>query len=177
MIQSPYLVASEPAFALFRELRARGVRIRISTNSLASTDNLKAFSGYLDQREELLESGVEVFEYRPDPEIQESIMDRYAELRAEAPVFAVHAKSLVVDRRVAYVGTYNLDPRSENLNTEIGVVIHDTAQAAAVADAIVTDMLPGNSWSAANDDPDRYASTAKRVRAWVWSWVPIEPLL
>ncbi len=67
VIQSPYLVASEPAFALFRELNARGVRIRISTNSLASTDNLKAFSGYLDQREELLEAGVEVFEYRPDP--------------------------------------------------------------------------------------------------------------
>ena len=52
VIQSPYLVVSEPAFALFRELRARGVRIRISTNSLASTDNLKAFSGYLDQRDE-----------------------------------------------------------------------------------------------------------------------------
>jgi putative cardiolipin synthase len=177
VIQSPYLVASEPAFVLFRELTARGVRIRISTNSLASTDNLKAFSGYLDQREELLEAGVEVFEYRPDPQIQESIMARYAALRAEAPVFAIHAKSLVVDRRVAFVGTYNLDPRSENLNTEIGVVIHDTAQAAAVADAIVTDMLPGNSWNAATDDPDGYASTAKRVRAWLWSWLPIDPLL
>jgi putative cardiolipin synthase len=177
VIQSPYLVASEPAFALFRELNARGVRIRISTNSLASTDNLKAFSGYLDQREELLEAGVEVFEYRPDPQIQESIMDRYAALRAEAPVFAVHAKSLVVDGQVAFVGTYNLDPRSENLNTESGVVIHDAAQAAAVADAIVTDMLPGNSWNAASDDPDRYASTAKRVRAWLWSWLPIDPVL
>jgi len=177
VIQSPYLVASEPAFALFRELEARGVRIRISTNSLASTDNLKAFSGYLDQREELLEAGVEVFEYRPNPEIQESIMDRYAALRAEAPVFAVHAKSLVVDRQVAFVGTYNLDPRSENLNTEVGVVIHDAAQAAAVADAIVTDMLPGNSWNAATDAPDGYASTAKRVRAWLWSWLPIDPVL
>ena len=177
VIQSPYLVASEPAFALFRELNARGVSIRISTNSLASTDNLKAFSGYLDQREELLEAGVEVFEYRPDPEIQASIMDRYAALRAEAPVFAVHAKSLVVDRRVAFVGTYNLDPRSENLNTEIGVVVHDAAQAAAVADAIVTDMLPGNSWNAATDDTDGYASTTKRVRAWLWSWLPIDPVL
>jgi putative cardiolipin synthase len=177
VIQSPYLVASEPAFVLFRELTARGVRIRISTNSLASTDNLKAFSGYLDQREELLEAGVEVFEYRPDPEIQESIMARRAALRAEAPVFAIHAKSLVVDRRVAFVGTYNLDPRSENLNTEIGVVIHDAAQAGAVAAAIETDMLSGNSWNAAADDPDQYASIAKRVRAWLWSWLPIDPVL
>jgi phosphatidylserine/phosphatidylglycerophosphate/cardiolipin synthase-like enzyme len=48
------------------------------------------------------------------------------------------------------VGTYNLDPRSENLNTEVGVVIHDAAQAAAVAGAIDIDTLPANSWSAAD---------------------------
>jgi putative cardiolipin synthase len=177
VIQSPYLVASEPAFELFEDLRARGVRIRISTNSLASTDNLKAFSGYLDQRERLLEAGVEVFEYRPMPKVQHEIMSRYSELRAAAPVFAVHAKTLVVDRRVAFVGTYNLDPRSENLNTEVGVVIHDAQQAAAVADAIATDTLPGNSWNAGVDDPDRYASSAKRLRAWLWSWLPIDAVL
>ena len=177
VIQSPYLVASEPAFELFDTLRARGVRIRISTNSLASTDNLKAFSGYLDQRRRLLDAGVEVFEYRPDPQVQHEIMSRYSELRAEAPVFAVHAKTLVVDRRVAFVGTYNLDPRSENLNTEVGVVIHDAQQAAAVADAIATDTLPGNSWNAGVDDPDRYASSAKRLRAWLWSWLPIDAVL
>jgi putative cardiolipin synthase len=177
LIQSPYLVVSEPAFELFRRLRARGVRIRISTNSLSSTDNLKAFSGYLNQRDELLAEGIEVFEYRPAPDVQRQIMDRYAALRAEAPVFAVHAKSFVVDRRVAFVGTYNLDPRSENLNTEVGVVIHDGPQAAAVADAIATDMLPGNSWNAADDDPDQYASTAKRVRAWLMSWLPLQPVL
>jgi putative cardiolipin synthase len=177
VIQSPYLVVSEPAFALLRQLRARGVVIRISTNSLPSTDNLKAFSGYLDQRDELLEAGVEVFEYRPDPVIQQEIMSRHGAVRTAPPVFAVHAKTLVVDRRIAYIGTYNLDPRSENLNTEVGVVIHDAQQAAAVADAIATDMLPGNSWSAASDDPDRYASTPKRLRVWLWSWLPIEPLL
>ena len=150
---------------------------RISTNSLASTDNLKAFSGYLDQRERLLEGGVEVFEYRPDPQVQHEIMSRYSALRSTPPVFAIHAKTLVVDRGVAFVGTYNLDPRSENLNTEVGVVIHDAQQAAAVADAIATDMLPGNSWNAASDDPDGYASTVKRLRAWLTSWLPIDAVL
>jgi putative cardiolipin synthase len=177
LIQSPYLVVSEPAFELFRKLRARGVRIRISTNSLKSTDNLKAFSGYLAQREELLAAGIEVFEYRPDPAIQREIMDRYAALRAEAPVFAVHAKTLVVDRSVVFVGTYNLDPRSENLNTEVGVVIHDAAQAAAVAEAIARDMLPQNSWNAASDDPDQYAPWTKRAHAWLTSWLPLQPVL
>jgi putative cardiolipin synthase len=175
-IQSPYLVLSEPAFALFRELRARGVQIRISTNSLASTDNLNAFSGYYDLREELIEAGIEVFEYRPNPAVQAEIMARYSAQRATVPVFAVHAKTLVVDRRVVYVGTYNLDPRSENLNTEVGVVIYDAAQAAAVAAAIDTDMLPANSWSA-TEDPDQFAPFAKRARVWFLSWLPLEPLL
>jgi putative cardiolipin synthase len=175
VIQSPYVVLSAPAFAMFRQLRSRGVRIRISTNSLASTDNLQAFSGYFDQREELIEAGIEVFEYRPDPQVQAQIMSRYA-ARSTAPVFAVHAKTLVVDRNVVYVGTYNLDPRSENLNTEVGVVIHDAGQAAAVAAAIDTDMAPGNSWIAA-DEPDQSAPLDKRARVWLWSWLPLQPLL
>ena len=176
LIQSPYLVLSDRAFAIFRELRARGVRVRICTNSLASTDNLNAFSGYLNQREALLEAGVEVFEYRPDPQVQAAIMGRYDALRATAPIFAIHAKTLVVDDRVVFIGTYNLDPRSENLNTEVGVVIHDGAQAAAVAAAIRTDMLPANSWSA-SEDPDSYAGFAKRSRAWLLSWLPLQPVL
>jgi putative cardiolipin synthase len=176
LIQSPYVVLSDAALAIFRELRARGVRVRICTNSLASTDNLNAFSGYVNQRETLLEAGVEVFEYRPDPQIQTAIMGRYDVLRAQAPIFAIHAKTLVVDDRAVFVGTYNLDPRSENLNTEIGVVIHDAAQAAAVADAIRTDMLPANSWDA-REEPDRYAGLGKRTRAWLLSWLPLRPVL
>jgi putative cardiolipin synthase len=103
-------------------------------------------------------------------------MARYDVPRATAPVFAVHAKTLVVDRRVVYVGTYNLDPRSENLNTEVGVVIRDAAQAGAVAAAIDTDMLPANSWRA-TDEADRFAPFSKRARVWLWSWLPLDPLL
>ena len=149
LIQSPYLVLSDEALAMFRALRQRGIRVRISTNSLASTDNLQAFSGYLNQRATLVDMGLEVREYLPDPQVQQQVMQRYAVLRAKAPVFALHAKTMVVDRNVVYVGTYNLDPRSENLNTEVGVVIHDAGQAEAVAAAIETDMRPGNSWDAA----------------------------
>jgi putative cardiolipin synthase len=176
-IQSPYLVLSDDALALFRRLRERGVRIRISTNSLASTDNLQAFSGYRNQREELLDLGLEIYEFRPDSQVQKQIMQRYTALRAEAPVFALHAKTLVVDDRAVFVGTYNLDPRSENLNTEVGVVIHDAATAKAVAVAIDTDMLPGNSWNAAADSPDQFASLAKRARASFFQLLPIKPLL
>jgi putative cardiolipin synthase len=176
LIQSPYVVLSDEAFALFARLRARGVRVRISTNSLASTDNLQAFSGYRSQRDEILGLGIEVHEYRPDPAIRRSVMQRYAALEREAPVFALHAKTMVVDRRSVYVGTYNLDPRSQNLNTEVGVVIHDPAVAAAVASAIEVDILPENSWNAATG-PDRYTTAGKRAKVRFWQLLPIKPLL
>jgi putative cardiolipin synthase len=170
-------VLSDPALALFSATLARGVKVRISTNSLASTDNLQAFGGYRAQRRKLLRMGIEVREYKPDPLVQQEVMQRYEVLRPEAPVFALHAKTLVVDRSVVFVGTYNLDPRSENLNTEVGVVIHDAGQAAEVATAIETDMLPANSWDAATENPDGFASWGKRLRAWFWGRMPIKALL
>lgn len=176
-IQSPYLVLSDEALALFARVRSRGVRIRINTNSLASTDNLQAFSGYRNQRDELMKLGLEIREFRPDSKVQQQVMQRYAALRDEAPVFALHAKTMVVDRRLVYIGTFNLDPRSENLNTEVGVVIHDVRQSNAVADAIAIDMLPGNSWNPAADDPDHFASFSKRCVVRLWQLLPLRPLL
>ena len=70
LIQSPYLIMPEGGMELFEELVERGVRIRISTNSLASTDNIQAFSGYHEQRGELLETGVELFRIQTVPEDQ-----------------------------------------------------------------------------------------------------------
>jgi putative cardiolipin synthase len=92
-------------------------------------------------------------------------------------VFALHAKSLVVDRRSTYIGTYNLDPRSENLNTEVGVVIHDATQARRVANAILVDMQPGNSWDGLAEDPDAAAPWLKRLKVRFWQLLPLRPLL
>lgn len=176
VIQSPYLVVSDRALALLRAARDRGVRIQISTNSLASTDNLPAFSGYRRQRAQLLALGIEVAESRPDARVRTELMQRAGPLPATAPIFSIHAKTLVVDGRTVYIGTFNLDPRSENLNTEVGVVLRDPALARAVQAAIETDMAPDNSWSAA-DDPDRNAGLAKRAKVAVLQWLPIRPLL
>ena len=177
VIQSPYLVLSDDALELFRRATTRGVRVRISTNSLASTDNLQAFSGYRNQRARLLRMGLEIHEYKPNPAVQREVMQRFAALEDRAPVFALHAKTMVVDGRVVYIGTYNLDPRSENLNTEVGVIIHSPALARSVQAAIETDMLAANSWNAASDDPDQHVSLAKRSKARLWQLLPIKPLL
>jgi putative cardiolipin synthase len=177
VIQSPYLVLSDRALDLFRQVRARGVRVRINTNSLASTDNLPAFSGYRNQRERLLEMGLEIFEYKPDPEVQRRLMHRAAAAKDRPPVFALHAKTMVVDSATVYIGTFNLDPRSENLNTEVGVIIRNDALARAVEDAIETDMQPANSWSAAGDRPDQYVPLARRSKVRLLQLLPIKPLL
>jgi cardiolipin synthase C len=177
LIQSPYLVLSERAMDLFRETRARGVHVRISTNSLASTDNIQAFSGYRNQRGRLLGMGLAIYEYKPDAAVQRELLRPFPAAQRKPPVFSLHAKTMVVDGRIVYIGTFNFDPRSENLNTEVGVIIDDHRLARAVESAIETDMLPANSWNAATDEPDTHVSLLKRGRTRFWQFVPIKPLL
>lgn len=176
-IETPYLVLSPEAITLFRGLVARGVKVRICTNSLASTDNLQAFSGYRSQRAELLRMGLQIYEYRPDPAAQRALIPRIPGEHRQPPVFALHAKTVVVDGKLAFIGTYNLDPRSQNLNTEVGALIHDATLARAVEQAIEVDMAPGNSWNAATDDPDRHVGPGKRGKARFYQMLPLKPLL
>ena len=121
--------------------------------------------------------GVRVFEYRPDAVAPRTAMRRSGTVAASPPIFSLHAKTLVVDSRVVFIGTFNLDPRSENLNTEVGVLIHDAATARAVEAAIKLDMSVGNSWSAETADPDQYAPFGKRAKVRLLQLVPIRPLL
>jgi putative cardiolipin synthase len=176
-IQSPYLIVPKGGEALFAQLLKKGVNININTNSLASTDNLYAFSGYVNQRDLLLQMGIGIFEYKPYPAIQKQLFDRLHELGKTPPVFAIHAKTMVIDSQTLFIGTFNLDPRSANLNTEIGVLIHNPQLAAQVEQQIQTDMQPENSWNAKTDSPDTEAPWLKRTQVFFLSFLPIEPLL
>lgn len=175
VIQSPYLVMSDNAKALFRAAVARGVKVRILTNSLASTDNMQAFSGYRNQRRQLLEMGLDIREYKPDPANRDALMSR-ANPPATPPLFALHAKSMVVDGKIAYIGTFNFDPRSENLNTEVGVVAHHPGLAMRLQTLMENDMRPENSWRAA-DEPDQYVPLSRRGQVRLWQLLPLKPLL
>jgi len=84
---------------------------------------------------------------------------------------------MVVDSKSVFIGTFNLDPRSENLNTEVGVIIHNEALAREVEAAIETDMKPDRSWNAATDNPDRHVALGKRSKVFFWQLTPIRPLL
>lgn len=175
-IQSPYLVMPKGGLELFQDLVRHGVEVRIVTNSLASTDNLQAFSGYQKQRRAILKSGVQVFEFKPDPAIKRELIERYPKLEQQAPVFAIHAKSMVIDGTTLFVGTFNFDPRSANLNTEVGVLIRNSVLAGQVEKNIVMDMSPENSWSAA-DNADRFAPPEKLRKVKLWKTLPLEPFL
>lgn len=175
-IQSPYLVIPKGGLPLFRELIKRGVEVRIITNSLASTDNLQAFSGYHKQRKEILKSGIRVFEFKPDPDIRRQLIERFPKLEKNPPTFAIHAKTMVIDGETLYVGTFNLDPRSTNLNTEVGVIVKNPKLAGEVEANIEREMSPGNSWDA-RDNPDGHAPFSKRQKLKMWKAMPLEPIL
>jgi putative cardiolipin synthase len=178
LIQSPYLIMPEGGIELFEELIERGVRIRISTNSLASTDNLQAFSGYYSQREALLDAGVELYEFKPYPAIRDKLIERYPRIAVNNPVFAIHAKSMVIDDKTVFIGTFNLDPRSANLNTEVGMLADNVDLARQLTESIEVDIDPSNSWQTTADfNPDSTVDRMKRFRLWFNSILPLEPVL
>jgi putative cardiolipin synthase len=104
-IVSPYLIPTDNLIKVFTKILSRNVRIRIITNSLSSTDNLLAQTGYRKMKQKMIDMGIELYEYNgPD---------------------TIHAKTAVVDNRIVLIGTYNIDPRSAFLNREIGVIADD----------------------------------------------------
>jgi putative cardiolipin synthase len=176
-IQSPYLIPDDATLGLFKTLIAHGIEVRISTNSMANNDNLKAVSGYRNRRRELLKAGVKVFEFKPEPGIQKELQARYAKFGGSPPVFVIHAKTLVIDGERLFIGTFNLDPRSMNLNTESGIVVEHARLAGEVEQAIERDMAPENSWDASKENGDGHAPLSRRIKTWLWGLLPIESVL
>jgi len=173
-IQSPYLITTELSQQLFKSVIDRGVTVKILTNSLSSTDNLEAFSGYMREREKLLNIGVKIYEFKPDAAIRFEIMTGALQKEIDyTPVFGLHAKSMVVDKKIAVIGTFNLDPRSANLNTECITVIRDHEVAGKLFHVMEIDLRPENAWETTlTFNPDSEAGKLKRFKAWMRGIVP-----
>ncbi|MBT7057288.1 MAG: phospholipase D family protein [Lentisphaerae bacterium] len=161
IIQSPYFVVNEKAEKVFRELRASrpDLKVTVSTNSFGSTDNTVAYSANYRLRSLYIESlGIHAYEYKPYPGDLRCVFPAYDEFERRAsmrrksetgpdkPFLCIHAKSFVMDERVSFIGSFNLDPRSVNLNTEVGFLITDIDVARALRRDILTDTAPRNSW-------------------------------
>lgn len=159
LIQTPYVVLEGGMLRLFRDLKQQnpGIELAILSNSFAATDNLLTYAANLKMRNVCLEKArLDIYEYMPYPSDLKYYLPNYDVLlerqaatrdKEERPPFlCVHAKSFVVDDRLAYVGSYNFDPRSISLNTEVGLLVEDARFCAALRESIARDMMPTNSW-------------------------------
>jgi len=110
--------------------------------------------------------------------IREELIDRYPRIADNDPIFALHAKSMVIDGRIVFIGTFNLDPRSANLNTEVGMLVDSPEIGRQVTESIERDIAPGNSWQTTEDfNPDFVVSRGKRFKTWINRILPMEPVL
>jgi putative cardiolipin synthase len=137
---SPYFVPRKVGIKKFRELRERNVEVRILTNSLASTDVAAVHSGYAPARKPLLEMGVRLFEVRPDAEVSGTSRSGLKGSRA-----SLHTKGFIVDRRHVFFGSFNFDPRSAHINTEMGIFMETPELAERLALAITDKLDVGDS--------------------------------
>ena len=168
VMQTPYLVISMHAQRVFRKLKERDQPpdIIVSTNSLAATDAFYVYALSHKYKKRYLKLGFRIYEFKPFPGDADQLFSRYEELGGgigpegyqrygKAPLTSkgvrvgMHAKSIVIDGQVTLIGSHNFDPRSDNYNTESGLIIHDLAVASLVRSAILGDIEPQNSWTIA----------------------------
>lgn len=142
LMEAAYFIATDEGTALLGGLVERGVQVRVLTNSLATNDLVPAHAGYTRYREELLRRGVALYEFRPDA----AGPRRDWSAGAGASRASLHTKAIVIDGRRTYIGSFNLTPRSVELNTEIGIVVDSPALAAAVTAFLDTGVEPANAW-------------------------------
>ena len=146
VIESPYVVPSRPLLQLLERKLAGGVRVQIVTNSLRACDGVLPYAGYLKYRRRLVLRGVDMREYKgPD---------------------TLHAKTMVIDGRTVLIGSYNLDPRSQNLNAETMCGV-DSEEVAADALASIAGHVQ-NSWKVAAREHRMRVRVPRswRIRAW-----------
>lgn len=118
---TPYFIPTPAETDVLKKLRERNVRIGLLTNSLESTTEISAQSGYQRHRTEMLQAGVEIHEVRAAPERARGSGQSIALSRHGN--YGLHAKLYAIDRRELFIGSMNFDQRSAWLNTEVGLLI------------------------------------------------------
>jgi putative cardiolipin synthase len=196
IVLSAYFVPADEGMRVFRELRERGVRIRVLTNSLASNDVPIVYAGYARYRKPLLRAGVELYE------LKRSVRAPARESKVgpgKSSEAGLHSKVYIFDRRKTFAGSFNLDPRSRHINTELGILFDDAAFSELVAsrfDQVIDRVayrlrLTDNTdvdgrarsslqWIARNNgdekrfDTEPNTSAWQRIKVWFMALLPVE---
>jgi len=194
LIESAYLILGDEGSHLFKKMTARGVSVRALTNSLASNDLTTNHAGYARRRPQMLASGIELYELRPDAASCQQLTGS-SERCGEESIFGLHSKSMVFDRATVFVGSFNLNLRSVYLNSEIGLVVKSRELAERIAADIKENMRKENSWRVMQDENGmlfwtgwkngkqvRYLSEPetgfwRRLKSGLFSLLPVEKYL
>lgn len=158
LITNAYVILSDRSIEDLKAMRARGVRLRMLTNSLESHDVPAVNSHYKKWRRPLVGNGAELYELRADAAIR-----AYTDTPPVTSEFSgLHTKAAVVDRRHAFIGSMNFDPRSSQWNLEMGVLVDSEPLAAQLAARMERDMRPDRSWRVSVDERGTVRWTSDR---------------
>jgi putative cardiolipin synthase len=181
---SAYLIPTPEFEAAIERAEKRGVQVRILTNSLRSNNHLSAHSAYAGHIQRLVAHGADLHE------VHVEAIDR--QLYMQEPVqdkrLGLHAKMLILDDDRVYVGSCNLDPRSLELNTEVGLVIQSQSLNRSLREMVATDFEPRNAWAVKLSEDGQLQwhgdgevldsppadSTIQRLEDWFIGLLPIE---
>lgn len=156
LLISPYFVPRPQGVEMFADLTKRGVAVKILTNSLASTDVSLVHAGYARYRLPLLDAGVQLYELCPLSSVSSAKKKRF--FRGKRTAISLHAKAFVIDRQTAFIGSMNIDPRSELLNTEMGVLVHSPELSQQLAAFFNEAIEPDSSYQLHISEPDTYGN-------------------
>lgn len=189
-LMSAYFIPGPRGAEVPERLARRGVRTRILTNSLDATDVLPVHAAYMRYRKGLIASGVELYELKSTREEQ---LDRSLPEILAGSASGLHAKVFGFDGTRIFIGSYNLDPRSARLNTEMGILVESPSIAATLAGQLdepafayrveargdgalawIEDLGGGN---ARRYDVEPQTTVWKRSMARLISWLPVEWML
>lgn len=183
-VVSPYFIPGNEGSAQLLAMRSRGVDVAVLTNSLAATDVAAVHGAYSKYRRRLLEGGVRLYELRP--------WANNLELQMIGSMGAsLHTKAFTVDGRLGFIGSFNFDPRSASLNTEMGVLFEQGELAAKMGREFDRQTASGTSYRLALDNGrlcwvdgekdrlyrDPEAGLARRFLAWTTGLLPLESQL
>lgn len=198
LIVSPYFIPGKNGVANFASWVNTGAQVSILTNSLAANDVPVVHAGYAKYRQPLIQAGVKLWELQPSG-LATKKCNKSKDLPGSSKA-SLHAKTMIFDRDTMFIGSMNLDPRSVNLNTEIGVLIYSKPLAEFASETFLAE-LPEHAWRLDIDrhlgsseqliwldeaqDPAMVVSRNRepeagrwsRFQAWAFGYLPIESML
>lgn len=148
ILVSPYFVPTKAGVKAFKSMIEKGISITVLTNALEATDVAAVHAGYAKRRKALLEMGVSLFEMRRTMQ-QDTDNSLFGSSGS-----SLHAKTFAIDNKRVFIGSFNFDPRSARLNTELGFIIDSPELAQAIADIFATEV-PARAYEVKLDNKGR----------------------